>query len=95
MKIILIVFGVYVILFITLAAYAKAACSDNRNEDSNNFEISICASNLSYCIVGDKYVPCEDIPVFPLTDEDKQYVPYTQEEIAAWRLNSMEPSTGK
>jgi hypothetical protein len=75
--------------FFIWASYAFAGCGINqRTEIASNdpLTMNVCASVTAYCDTGSDHVPCEDIPVFELTEADmEEPEPYTAADVAAWR----------
>ena len=90
MKRAIFIFGwfVYALCF---AAIAWAGCGINEREEITNGDpltMNVCASVIAYCDTGSEHVKCEDIPVFPLTEDDYSEPPTPAEQLAsavAWR----------
>lgn len=77
--------------FVYLLCFSAIAWAQEANTET--FRIDIRAHVTAYCDTGSEYVKCEDIPVFPLTEEDYEEPPTPEEQWAsavAWR--KIEPS---
>lgn len=72
--------------FIYLVCFATFASAQEHGKDTLTVEIH--TSVFAYCNTGSEYVKCEDVPVFPLTEEDYSEPPTPAEQWAsavAWR----------
>lgn len=76
------------IALLLMSSPAYAGCGKHDETGNDTFDMSLCANVEAYCIMGSEHVPCEDIPVFPLTEEDYSEPPTPAEQWAsavAWR----------
>lgn len=76
----------FVIVLAALCLMCGVAFSQEHGSDTMTVEIH--ASVIAYCNTGSEYVKCEDIPVFPLTEDDYEEPPTPAEQWAsavAWR----------
>lgn len=78
------------IALILMTAPALAGCGRHDETGNDTFDVHLCATVAPYCIVGDDHVPCEDIPVMPLTDDDLEPLPPAMDVVNARRLNDIE-----
>ncbi len=81
----------FVIVLAVLCLMCGIAFAQEHGSDTLTVEIH--ASVTAYCDTGSEYVKCEDVPVFPLTEEDYSEPPTPDEQwaaLVAWK--KIEPS---
>lgn len=80
----------FALMFLSGPAFS---CGAHKETGNDIFEMKVCAAVTTYCVVGNEHTPCEDIPVFPLTEDDYSEPPTPAEQWASvevWR--KIEPS---